>query len=235
VRAMLDALVEETGDEGEMNQQNRGGWHRHGEIGKKNRLRRRFSPTCSVPSIGSRSRPASKARTDFLPSSRGSAGSPTTASCPSVTACGRRLRRHHAAAIDGVRIAVESLEVPDTGGRPLVIEGSGGPFGAARSHHALHRRLCPGGRLSGGAVRAHGAWHHQSFAALDRSAAQSPHRTSRHRLYRRGAIRKAKRAICEIGNVRRLATTAAGFPPLKQGARWRTAFTALFNPRDFGP
>ena len=33
---------------------------------------------------------------------------------------------HHAAAIDGVRIAVESLEVPDTGGRPLVIEGSGG-------------------------------------------------------------------------------------------------------------
>lgn len=33
---------------------------------------------------------------------------------------------HHAAAIDGVRIAVDSLDVPDTGGRTLVIEGSGG-------------------------------------------------------------------------------------------------------------
>jgi dethiobiotin synthetase len=33
---------------------------------------------------------------------------------------------HHAAAIDGVSIAAESLDVPDTGERPLVIEGSGG-------------------------------------------------------------------------------------------------------------
>jgi dethiobiotin synthetase len=33
---------------------------------------------------------------------------------------------HQAAAIDGVRIAVETLDVPDPGGRPLVIEGSGG-------------------------------------------------------------------------------------------------------------
>src|ERR1700691_265067 len=33
---------------------------------------------------------------------------------------------HQAAAIDGVRIAVETLDVPDSGGRPLVIEGSGG-------------------------------------------------------------------------------------------------------------
>jgi dethiobiotin synthetase len=33
---------------------------------------------------------------------------------------------HHAAAIDGVRIEAGSLDVPDTGNRPLVIEGSGG-------------------------------------------------------------------------------------------------------------
>src|SRR5579859_1900818 len=33
---------------------------------------------------------------------------------------------HHAAAIDGVRIAVQELVVPDSGERPLVIEGSGG-------------------------------------------------------------------------------------------------------------
>ena len=33
---------------------------------------------------------------------------------------------HQAAAIDGVRIAMDSLDVPDTGDRPLVIEGSGG-------------------------------------------------------------------------------------------------------------
>lgn len=33
---------------------------------------------------------------------------------------------HHAAAMDGVSIAVDALDVPDTGQRPLVIEGSGG-------------------------------------------------------------------------------------------------------------
>src|SRR5580692_9026910 len=33
---------------------------------------------------------------------------------------------HQAAAIDGVRITMDSLDMPDTGGRPLVIEGSGG-------------------------------------------------------------------------------------------------------------
>ncbi|MGY8678579.1 dethiobiotin synthase [Bradyrhizobium sp. UFLA05-153] len=33
---------------------------------------------------------------------------------------------HYSAELDGVRIAPESLEVPDTGGRPLVIEGAGG-------------------------------------------------------------------------------------------------------------
>jgi dethiobiotin synthetase len=33
---------------------------------------------------------------------------------------------HHAADLDGVRIAVEALEMPESGARPLVIEGSGG-------------------------------------------------------------------------------------------------------------
>ncbi|MBS7554729.1 dethiobiotin synthase [Ancylobacter dichloromethanicus] len=33
---------------------------------------------------------------------------------------------YHAAAIDGVQIDTVSLDVPDTGGRPLVIEGTGG-------------------------------------------------------------------------------------------------------------
>ncbi len=33
---------------------------------------------------------------------------------------------YHAAEIDGVRIDAESLDVPDTGDRPLVIEGAGG-------------------------------------------------------------------------------------------------------------
>jgi len=33
---------------------------------------------------------------------------------------------HHAAAVDGVRIVADKLDVPNTGGRPLVIEGSGG-------------------------------------------------------------------------------------------------------------
>ncbi len=33
---------------------------------------------------------------------------------------------HYAALIDGVRIAADKLDLPDTGGSPLVIEGSGG-------------------------------------------------------------------------------------------------------------
>ncbi|WP_377829316.1 dethiobiotin synthase [Bradyrhizobium lupini] len=33
---------------------------------------------------------------------------------------------HHSAEIDGIRIDPESLDVPDTGERPLVIEGAGG-------------------------------------------------------------------------------------------------------------
>ncbi|KRQ02086.1 dethiobiotin synthase [Bradyrhizobium manausense] len=33
---------------------------------------------------------------------------------------------HHSAELDGVRIDVESLDVPDTGGRPLIVEAAGG-------------------------------------------------------------------------------------------------------------
>ncbi|MCK1517550.1 ATP-dependent dethiobiotin synthetase BioD [Bradyrhizobium sp. 190] len=33
---------------------------------------------------------------------------------------------HHSAEIDGVRIDVDALDIPDTGERPLVIEGAGG-------------------------------------------------------------------------------------------------------------
>src|SRR5580704_3787131 len=32
---------------------------------------------------------------------------------------------HQSAAIDGVNIEIDALDVPDTGGRPLVIEGAG--------------------------------------------------------------------------------------------------------------
>jgi dethiobiotin synthetase len=35
---------------------------------------------------------------------------------------------YHAAEIDGLRIDAESLDVPDTGERPLLIEGAGGPM-----------------------------------------------------------------------------------------------------------
>jgi dethiobiotin synthetase len=46
--------------------------------------------------------------------------------CRSVTVSETPASPHHAAEIDGVRIDAESLDVPDTGGRPLVIEGAGG-------------------------------------------------------------------------------------------------------------
>jgi hypothetical protein len=91
---------------------------------------------------------------------------------------------HYAAAIDGVGIAVDALDVPDTVERPLVIEGSGGLLVPLNRGTLLYRRLCEVAH-PGRALRGHCARHHQSFAAVDRSAAKSQARTSRHRFYRR--------------------------------------------------
>jgi dethiobiotin synthetase len=138
---------------------------------------------------------------------------------------------HHAAAIDGVRIAVESLEVPDTGGRPLVIEGSGGllvPLDGTTLYIDVFARwrlpvvLC--------ARTALGTINH---SLLSIEALRNRHIELLGIAFIGESYAESERAICEIGNVRRLGRLPR-LSPLNRGTL-RTAFTALFNPRDFGP
>jgi dethiobiotin synthetase len=136
---------------------------------------------------------------------------------------------HQAAAIDGVRIALESLDVPDTGGRPLVIEGSGGllvPLDDTTLYIDVFVRwrlpvvLC--------ARTALGTINHSllSIEAL------------RHRKLDILGIAfigdgnpESERVICEIGRVRRLGRLPR-LSPLT-GSTLRAAFQASFNPDDF--
>jgi dethiobiotin synthetase len=138
---------------------------------------------------------------------------------------------HHAAAIDGVRIEVDSLDVPDTGGRALVIEGSGGllvPLNRTTLYIDVFARwhipvvLC--------ARTALGTINHSllSIEAL------------RHRKLDILGIAfigesnpESERVICEIGRVRRLGRLPR-LSPLNRNTL-RTAFEAAFKLGDFGP
>jgi dethiobiotin synthetase len=138
---------------------------------------------------------------------------------------------HQAAAIDGVRIAMDSLDVPDTGGRPLVIEGSGGllvPLDETTLYIDVFARwrlpvvLC--------ARTALGTINHSllSIEAL------------RHRgldiigiAFIGDGNTESERIICEIGRVRRLGRLPK-LSPLTADTL-RTAFEASFNPNDFKP
>ncbi len=138
---------------------------------------------------------------------------------------------HQAAAIDGVRIAMDSLDVPDTGDRPLVIEGSGGllvPLDDTTLYIDVFARwrlpvvLCARTTL--------GTINHSllSIEAL------------RHRnldiigiaFIGDGNV-ESERIICEIGRVRRLGRLRR-LSPLTANTL-RTAFEASFNPSDFKP
>src|ERR1700731_2725404 len=136
---------------------------------------------------------------------------------------------HHAAAIDGVRIAAELLEVPDTGERPLVIEGSGGllvPLDRTTLYIDVFARwrlpvvLC--------ARTALGTINHSllSIEAL------------RHRKLDILGIAfigddngESERIICEIGRVRRLGRLPRLSPSTANTLR--AAFESSFNPDDF--
>jgi dethiobiotin synthetase len=137
---------------------------------------------------------------------------------------------HHAAAIDGVCIAVDRLDVPDTGGRALVIEGSGGllvPLDRTTLYIDVFARwripvvLC--------ARTALGTINHSllSIEAL------------RHRKLDLLGIAfigesnpESERVICEMGRVRRLGR----LPRLSPVSRstLRAAFEASFKSGDFG-
>jgi dethiobiotin synthetase len=135
---------------------------------------------------------------------------------------------HYAAAIDGVRIVAEKLDVPDTGGRPLVIEGSGGllvPLDDTTLYIDVFARwrlpvvIC--------ARTALGTINHSllSIEAL------------RHRKLDILGIAfigednaESERIICEIGRVKRLGRLSR-LSPLTR-TTLRAAFEASFNPDD---
>src|SRR5580692_9989160 len=136
---------------------------------------------------------------------------------------------HQAAAIDGVRIAVEALDVPDIAGRPLVIEGSGGlmvPLDGTTLYIDVFARwrlpvvLC--------ARTALGTINHSllSIEAL------------RHRnldilgiAFIGDGNPESERVICEIGRARRLGRLPRLSPLTRNSLR--AAFEDSFDPGDF--
>ena len=137
---------------------------------------------------------------------------------------------HQSAAIDGVTIEIDRLEVPDTGGRPLVIEGAGGlmvPLHQSTLYIDVFARwrfpvvLC--------ARTALGTINHSllSIEALRRREIE---------LLGVAFIGEdnpeSERAICEIGRVKRLGRLPRLSPLMRDSLR--EAFAASFKPGDFG-
>jgi dethiobiotin synthetase len=135
---------------------------------------------------------------------------------------------HHAAGIDGVRIDVDALIVPDVPGR-LVIEGSGGllvPLDRSALYIDVFARwqipvvLCA--RTTLGTIN-HSllsieALRHRGIEILGTA-------------FIGGTNEESERAICEIGRVRRLGRLPR-LSPLNR-ATLREAFAASFDPADF--
>ena len=138
---------------------------------------------------------------------------------------------HQSAAIDGVRIDPGTLDVPDTGGRPLVIEGAGG-------------LMVP---LNGDTLFIDIFARWQLPVVL---CARTALGTINHSLLSVEALRKrridvlgiafigesnpeSERAICEIGQVRRLGRLP-WLSPLAADSL-QTAFNASFRRDDFNP
>jgi dethiobiotin synthetase len=138
---------------------------------------------------------------------------------------------HQAAAIDGVRIAMDSLDVPDTGGRTLVIEGSGGllvPLDDTSLYIDVFARwrlpvvLC--------ARTALGTINH---SLLSIEALRHRHLDIIGIAFIGDGNAESERIICEIGRVRRLGRLPR-LSPLTESTL-RTAFAASFSPGDFKP
>lgn len=138
---------------------------------------------------------------------------------------------YHSAEIDGVRIDADSLDVPDTGERPLVIEGAGGLM-VPLNYGTLYIDIFERWRLP---------------VVLCGSTALG---TINHSLLSIEALRKRQirivgiafigeknaeneSAICEIGRVRWLGRLP-WLSPLTADAL-QTAFKASFRPDDFEP
>ena len=138
---------------------------------------------------------------------------------------------HQAAAIDGVRIAVETLDVPDPGGRPLVIEGSGGllvPLDGTTLYIDIFARwrlpvvLC--------ARTALGTINH---SLLSIEALRLRQLDILGIAFIGDGNPESERIICEIGRVKRLGRLPR-LDPLT-ASTLRAAFEAAFKSEDFQP
>jgi len=137
---------------------------------------------------------------------------------------------HQSAAIDGVRIDITALTVPDTGGRPLVIEGAGGlmvPLDQTTLYIDVFAR-----------------WRIPVVLCARTSLGTINHSLLSVEVLRRCDIEllgiafigegnpESERAISEIGRVKRLGRLP-WVSPLTHSAL-REAFAASFKPADFG-
>lgn len=137
---------------------------------------------------------------------------------------------HQSAAIDGVDLDARELVVPDTGGRPLVIEGAGGlmvPLDPSTLYIDVFARwripvvLCA--RTTLGTIN-HSLLSVEALRRRDIDVLGIAFIGDGHP--------ESERAICEVGRVRRLGRLPR-LSPLTQGTL-REAFAAAFNPGDFG-
>jgi dethiobiotin synthetase len=138
---------------------------------------------------------------------------------------------HQSAAIDGVSIDTATLEVPDSGSRPLVIEGAGGlmvPLDQSALYIDVFARwrfpvvLCA--RTSLGTIN-HSLLSVEALRRRDIEILGVAFIGDSHP--------ESERAICEIGRVRRLGRLPL-ISPLTP-ATLRGAFAASFTACDFGP
>ena len=138
---------------------------------------------------------------------------------------------HQSAAIDGVRIDAAELIVPDTGDRPLVIEGAGGlmvPLDPSTLYIDVFAR-----------------WHIPVVLCARTSLGTINHSLLSIEALRRRDIdilgiafigdsdSESERAICEIGCVRPLGRLPR-LSPLNRSTLCE-AFATSFKPSDFGP
>ena len=138
---------------------------------------------------------------------------------------------HQSAAIDGVNIDIASLAAPDTGNRPLVIEGAGGlmvPLDKSSLYIDVFARWrCPVvlcARTSLGTIN-HSLLSLEALRRRDIDVLGVAFIGESHP--------ESERAISEIGRVRRLGRLPL-ISPLTRGTL-REAFAASFNASDFGP
>ena len=137
---------------------------------------------------------------------------------------------HQSAAIDGVHIDARELVVPDTCGRPLVIEGAGGlmvPLDPSTLYIDVFARwripvvLCA--RTTLGTIN-HSLLSVEALRRRDIDVLGIA--------FIGDSYPESERAICEIGRVQRLGRLPR-LSPLNRGTL-REAFAAAFNPCDFG-